>query len=227
MKKQHGVPARFALAALSGCALLASAAACGRADADRAFTPRGVVEVSPEAGAETREAATPSATVTGTDEAAGPEIQVEWPEGLSPKHKALLEAFVDDYRAQWRAITSHGRDLSYTEGVVDDAKRGAVKWVHSYVDEKLSAKGVIKLYSLRVVAEVEPGAQVAACLNQSGLRVTDWRGKLLAKQPDWIKPPKSTFLYSASFRHEDDGRWIVVRYRFADYPDEYAKECAR
>ncbi|MFC0864900.1 hypothetical protein ACFHYQ_21640 [Sphaerimonospora cavernae] len=225
MKKQHGVTARFALATLSGCALLASAAGCGRADADRGFTPRGVVEISP--GAETREAATPSAAADGTDGAAGPEIRVEWPEGLSSKHKALLKAFVDDYRAQWRAITSHGKDLSYTEGVVDDAKRGAVKWVHSYVDEKLSAKGVIKLYSLRVVAEVEPGAQVAACLNQSGLRVTDWQGKLLAKQPDWIKRPESIFLYSASLRHEDDGRWIVVRYRFADYPDEYAKECVR
>ncbi|WP_433499761.1 hypothetical protein ACQP1K_05415 [Sphaerimonospora sp. CA-214678] len=221
--------ARRVLAVLAGCALLASAAACGKAEAEGGFTPRGAARSSPEAGEQAAETATPSSPAAGTAEAAdaGPEIEIDWPEGLDSKREALFKAFTDDYIAQWRAIATHGEDLSYTEGVVDEAKRSAVKWVHSYVDQKMSAKGVIKLYALRVIAEVGKGVHVAACLDQSGLRLTDWRGSPLSEQPDWLEPPKSTFLYSAALRHEDDGRWIVVLYRFAEYPHEYAKECAR
>lgn len=217
------------LAVLTGCALLASVTACGRAEAGGGFTPRGTVQLSPEAGERAPDAASPSPPATGTAEGAdtGPRIEIDWPEGLNSEREALFKAFTDDYIAQWRAIATHGADLSYTEGVEGEAKRSAVKWVHSYVDQKMSAKGVIRLYALRVLAEVGNGVHVAACLDRSGLRVTDWQGRSLPDQPDWVKPPKSTYLYSAALRHEDDGRWVVVLYRFAEHPHEYAKECAR
>lgn len=206
------------------CALLAFTPGCGTAEADRGFTPRGVV-----ASPQPPEAAAPSTAAVRIDEATGPgpEFHIEWPEELDAKRKAMFQALTDDYIAQWRAIASRGKDLSYLKGIDKSVWQNASDWVHSYVNAKRSAKGVIKIYAFRVIAVVGRGAEVAACVDRTGLRLTDWRGKVVAEQPDWLKPPKSIYLHSVGLRFDEDGVWRVRLYRFADHPHEFAKECVR
>lgn len=206
------------------CALLMLVPGCGTAETDRGFTPRGVV-----ASPQTPQAAAPSTAAVRIDEATGPgpEFHIEWPEELDAKRKAMFQALTDDYIAQWRAIASRGKDLSYLKGIDKSVWQSASDWVHSFVKAKRSAKGVIKIYGFRVIAVVGRGAEVAACVDRTGLRLTDWQGKVVAEQPDWVTPPKSSYLHSVGLRFDEDGVWRVRLYRFADYPHEFAKECAR
>ncbi|WP_203980841.1 hypothetical protein [Planotetraspora silvatica] len=209
-----------AAAMVSICALLA---ACGGSPQERDFTPAGAVAGQPSSGAG---AVKPPGAETV---AAGPglKVETEWPDGLNASHTAIVKAFTDYYAGRWRAVGSLGKDKSYLGGVEDAAARDAYKWVRGFVAGKWSARGVAKLYALRVASVDGHGAQIDACVDESGVRVTDRSGTPVPAQPAWTKPPRSTYFQVAAVRQGDDGTWRIMLFRHASYPDERAKECVR
>jgi hypothetical protein len=206
-------------AVVSVCALLA---ACGGSP-NEAFTPAGAVAGQPSSGTGT---AKPPGTETV---AAGPglKVETEWPTGLDASRTSIVKAFTDYYAARWRAVGTLGKDKSYLDRVEDAAARDAYKWVRGFVAGKWSARGVAKLYALRVASVDGRGAQIDACVDESGVRVTDRSGAPVSTQPAWTKPPRSTYFQVAAVRQGDDDTWRIMLFRHASYPDERAKECVR
>jgi hypothetical protein len=92
----------------------------------------------------------------------------------------------------------------------------------------MSARGLAKVYALRVASVTGRGAEVDACVDESGVRVTDAAtGRTVAAQPSWTRPPTSTHLQVAGVRRGDDGRWRIKIFQNAVYPHQRAKECLR
>ncbi|MBX6382902.1 MAG: hypothetical protein IRZ07_07980 [Microbispora sp.] len=212
-------------------ALLASAAtsllsACAAPDAGRGFTPGGGAAPVAVTTAGTPGPRSGTETITA---APGLTIEIEWPDEPDPKRSGAIKAFADDFTAQWRAVGTLGEDRSWVKGI--DAKSpafmDALKWVQDFLRDKHSARGVARLYGLRVPAMVGRGAEVDGCVDVTGLRVTDRHGTPLARQPEWVKRPRAVYLQAAGLGHGDDGVWRIRFYRYAEYPDELAKECLR
>ncbi|GAA0388001.1 hypothetical protein Acor_53340 [Acrocarpospora corrugata] len=153
----------------------------------------------------------------------GLRIAIEWPS----ERNAMIKAFTDTYVRQWRAVGTGGRDESYLGGVIEPANRDSYRWVSSFLNEKLSARGTAKLYALRVASVTGRGAEINACVDESGIQVTDAGGEPIADQPPWTTPPRSTWFQVAAVRRGDDGTWRVKLLKHAAYPDELAKECLR
>lgn len=225
-------PARALL--LAACALLLSA--CAAPDADRGFTPGGgldPVAVASEETAETAETAAETPGLrAGTETimaAPGLTIEVEWPSEPDPDRAGAIKAFADDFVAQWRAVGTSGKDQSYVKGIDTDSPAyiDTITWLAGFFKDKQSARGVAKLYALRVPAVMGRGAEVNACVDLTGLRLTDQEGVPVARQPAWMKRPRAIFLQTAGLGQVDDGVWLIRLYRHADYPDERAKECLR
>ncbi|WP_432930108.1 hypothetical protein ACQPZZ_07345 [Microbispora sp. CA-135349] len=197
-------------------------------DADRGFTPGGGAEPAAATAATTATAGHTPGTETITA-APGLTIEVEWPDEPDPDRSSAIKAFADDFTAQWRAVGTLGKDTSYIKGidVKSPAIRDAIAWVRNFLDDKESARGVAKLYALRVPAVVGRGAEVDGCVDLTGVRLTDQEGTPLARQPTWLKRPRAVFLQTAGLVHDADGGWRIRLYRYADHSDERAKECLR
>ncbi|MEU6425923.1 hypothetical protein ABZ860_08465 [Microbispora sp. NPDC046973] len=206
------------------CTLLVSA--CAPPDADRGFTPGGGVEPAAAAASGTPGRQPGTETVTA---APGLTIEIEWPLEPDPKRSAVIKAFAGDFTAQWRAVGTSGGDRSYVKGIdaESSAYMDAVTWVQGFLKDGQSARGVARLYALRVPSVVGRGAEADGCVDLTGVRLTDREGTPLARQPAWLKRPRAVFLQTAGLGHGDDGVWRIRLYRHADYPDERAKECVR
>ncbi|GII43419.1 hypothetical protein Pph01_84220 [Planotetraspora phitsanulokensis] len=211
---------RRTVAVVSVCALLA---ACGGSPREREFTPSGAVAGETAAGTEAARPPGPETVAAGP----GLKVQTEWPSGLDASHTSIVKAFADYYAARWRAVGSLGKDKSYLDSVEDAAARDAYSWVRGFTAGKWSARGLAKLYSLRVASVDGHGAQIDACVDESGVRVTNRSGTPVSAQPAWTKPPRSTYFQVAAVRQGDDGTWRIMLFRHASYPDERAKECVR
>ncbi|MBO3745149.1 hypothetical protein J5X84_03645 [Streptosporangiaceae bacterium NEAU-GS5] len=156
--------------------------------------------------------------------APGLQVEVEWPSGT---RDPAIQSLVDSYVSQWRAVGTRGRDDSYLGGVEDEAGRDAYTWVSGFLSGRRSAQGVAKVYALRLTSVTGSGAEVDACVDESGLKLTDTSGTPVPEQPSWTKPPHAVYLQVAALHKGDDGAWRVKLFRHAAYPDERAKECAR
>ncbi|MEU7910651.1 hypothetical protein [Microbispora bryophytorum] len=209
---------------LPACLLLLSA--CAVPDADRGFTPGGGVEPAAAAASGTPGPQPGTETVTA---APGLTIEIEWPLEPDPKRSAVIKAFAGDFTAQWRAVGTSGGDRSYAKGIdaESSAYMEAVTWVQGFLKDRQSARGVARLYALRVPSVMGRGAEADGCVDLTGVRLTDQEGTPLSRQPAWLKPPRAVFLQTAGLGHGDDGVWRIRLYRHADYPDERAKECTR
>lgn len=160
--------------------------------------------------------------------APGMEVVVEWPAGLSAEHRAMVKAYRDYYTRVWGAIATGGEDDSYLTTLEGPASRSGYAWVRAFADSGGAAKGVVRVYGLRVTSVTGRGAQVDACVDRSGVRVTDAAtGRPDADQPDWTKPPESVHYQAAGVRRGDDGVWRVKVLRYAEQPDERARACLR
>jgi hypothetical protein len=160
--------------------------------------------------------------------AAGLRVLVEWPALPDPAQSAMLAALRDFYTGSWRAVATGGRDLSYLEDLEVDVGRQSYDWVRGFLDAKATARGTAHLYGLAVSAVSGDGAQVDACVDESGLRLVDAAtGRAAARQPAWTKPPRSVYQYVAAVRREDDGTWRIRALRHAAHPHERAKACLR
>ncbi|MEN3535380.1 hypothetical protein AAH991_09750 [Microbispora sp. ZYX-F-249] len=207
---------------ISACVLLLPA--CAPPDADRGFTPGGGAEPAAAAGTP---ASPPGAEAITA--APGLTVEIEWPDEPDPVRSAAIKAFARDFTAQWRAVGTSGGDRSYVKGIDPEssAYQDAVTWVRKFLEDGRSARGVAKLYALRVPAMTGRGAEVYGCVDVTGVRLTDREGTALARQPAWLKRPRAVYLQTAGLGRGDDGVWRIRLYRHADYPDELAKECQR
>ncbi|MFB9251538.1 hypothetical protein ACFFWE_25130 [Sphaerisporangium melleum] len=226
--------AAVAAVTLSGSCLL-GAAGCAEAGAARPFTPGGdaaPASSAPSGGPAGQASASAGglsvATEQTVDAGQGMNVSIEWPAGLDIEQQAMVKAFTDGYVASWRAVVTQGEDDAYLGSVQDQAGRDAYTWVRGFVDRREAATGTAKLYAIRVPSVSGRGAEVDACVDQSGVRVTDaGTGRPVARQPAWTRPPAAVYLQVAAVRKGDDGAWRVKTYMHASYPHQRAKECRR
>ncbi|MFI6320541.1 hypothetical protein ACIBG8_23605 [Nonomuraea sp. NPDC050556] len=187
---------RGLIAPVAAAALLT--AGCAATGVDRSFTPREAPAKPPVAEETTPAPETVQVGKTMT-------VTIERPVGADP---VLLKAFTDYYLASWRAVVGDD-DTGYTELVEDPAAREAYDWVASFAGQRV--KGTAKVYAMRVTAVVGDGAQVNACVDETGLRLT--KGA-----PAWTRKP---YLQAVVVHRGDDGVWRIKGFRHS------WKGCAR
>ncbi|SEG99410.1 hypothetical protein SAMN05444920_11321 [Nonomuraea solani] len=177
-------------------------AGCGAAE--RPYVPQ-----------ETRAAPPPrSATAAPEQEVAeGPETvdlggglraRIEWPADPDP----LLQVMVDQYVGTRKAV-ARGQRI-YKRGLELDAAVQASDWVESFAKVRWTMRGVGRLYNLRVIARMGKGAQINACVDESGIRLVSSRtGKAVSPQPEWLRTP---YGQSVAAHRGDDGVWRIRTY---------------
>ncbi|MGW3342893.1 hypothetical protein ACWDA3_06280 [Nonomuraea rubra] len=188
-------------AAMVLCLLLAA----GCAAQERPYRPK---ENAPAAAVGTTPAAPeerPSSSGPETIQVAdGLTARVEWPANPDP----LLKVMVDQYVGTRKAVVERRR--TYKDGLELDAAVQASEWVESFAAEGWSMRGVGRLYNLRVSARVGKGAQIDACVDESGVRMVSTRtGKAVSPQPEWLRTP---YGQSVAARRGDDGVWRIRTY---------------
>jgi len=220
-------PRWTALAATA--ALLAAGCAAGE---EETFVPGdGPAPGTAATGAAAPQASAPAGSgprVERVRSAPGMEVVVEWPGGLSAEHAAMVRAYRDYVTKIWGAIATSGKDRSYLETLEEPARFHGYEWVRAYAEGAMAAKGTVRLYGLRVTSVQGTGAEVDACIDRSGVRVTDAAtGRALADQPDWTRPGQAVHFQAAGVRRGEDGVWRVTVLHYAEQPDERAKGCLR
>lgn len=176
-------------------------AGCAAAGADRPFVPREAAASAPAPAVQTPGVETVQVGKLLT-------VLIERPVGGDP---ALLDAFTGYYVASWRAVVS--KDTGYLDLVEEPAGREAYTWVRGFAGR--SVQGSARVYAMRVTAVVGEGAQVNACVDETGLRLT---GAPVAKRPAWTRTP---YLQAVVLHRGDDGVWRVKGFRHS------WKGCAR
>ncbi|GLW96125.1 hypothetical protein [Microtetraspora sp. NBRC 16547] len=233
------------------CGLLGGllAAGCGSSGKEPVFTPGGTGALAgktagqpaPDAGQGTPPTATAGpgrqtqVPITPGVEAVpageGLRVEIEWPSGLDADVAGAVRAYAESYTALWRAVTTGGHDASYLTKVDETAIGDIVTRLRGFLDRNLSARGVARLYALRVDSSVtvgdRMGVQVLGCVDESAIRMIDTEGKPIADQPSWTRPPTSVYLWSAAIGRDEHGVWRIRLFRIATYPAAPAKECAR
>ncbi|WP_188191162.1 hypothetical protein [Nonomuraea sp. SYSU D8015] len=190
---------------VAGCGQAARPYAPGEAAAESAApketaTPE---QSSPAQAERPADEKLPSGTQT-IDVGHGLRIRVEWPADPHP----ALKPMVDQYVGTRKAVVE-GKTI-YKDGLEFDAAVQASEWVKSFVDEGWSMRGVGRIYNLRVAARMGRGAEVTACVDESGIRVVSSRtGKVISPQPDWLRTP---YPQSVGVRRGDDGVWRMRMY---------------
>lgn len=198
-------------------ATLVLVAGCAATGADRPFTPRQGSSAGPSAAT-----AAPSPVVETIRVGSRLNVLVERPVGQDAE---LLKVFTDLYTKSWKAVVTKGDDDGYLAGVEDPAGRQAYTWVRGFVSQGRTVRGSARVYAMTVSAVVGDGAQVDACVDESGLVLVSTRtGKAVPSQPMWTREP---YLQAMVVRRGDDGVWRVKGLRHATLTDERAKGCAR
>ncbi|MEV4110539.1 hypothetical protein [Nonomuraea sp. NPDC049695] len=178
-------------------------AGCGQAE--RAYTPAPVQRPSAN-GSESpgpAEKALPSGPQTIAI-GEGLRVRVEWPADPDPLLKVMVDQYVGTRKAVVEGTRGYRRDLEI------NAEEQASEWVNQLVDQERSLRGTSRLYKLRVSAQMGKGAQVNACVDESGVRMISSRtGKAVAPQPDWLRTPYSQ---SVVTHRGDDGVWRIRSY---------------
>lgn len=186
-------------------------AGCGQAE--RPYQPQGAPSPAEEAAAPTAgtsdDPAPTDQPAKSTTDAAGTEtiavadgvkMRVEWPAKRDP----LLELATRWYLGVRRAIVTGDYD-SLPEAELE-AVRDADSLVKEFNTEKMSIRGVGRLYDLRV-AVTGKGAKIDACVDETDIRlIRTATGKAVSPQPDWVRVP---YLQSAFAHRGDDGVWRI------------------
>ncbi|MFG1703443.1 hypothetical protein ACFLIM_09625 [Nonomuraea sp. M3C6] len=183
---------------------LLALAGCGQAE--RPYAPREAAtpgQSSPAQAERPADQKLPTGTQT-IDVAEGLRLRVEWPADPDPALKPMVDQYVGTREAVAEGQRIYKRDLEI------DAAVQASEWVESFADEGWTMHGVGRLYNLRVVARMGRGAQVNACVDESGIRMVSSRtGKAVSPQPDWLRTP---YPQSVGVRRGDDGVWRIRSY---------------
>ena len=190
-------------------------AGCGQAE--QPYRPGGATSPEKEAAVPTAEGGddTAGADPAGTDPPAesttdagtetiavadGVKMRVEWPAKRDP----LLELVTGWYLGLRRAIVTG--DFDSLPELELDAARDADSMVKEFTTEKMSIRGVGRLYNLRV-AVTGKGAKIDACVDETDMRlIRTGTGKAVSPQPRWVRVP---YLQSAFAHRGDDGVWRI------------------
>ncbi len=194
-------------------------AACAPSEAER-FTP---ADLPPETSSPSP---APTAPKVETVEVS-PDVQVvvEWPAITDRDAIAMINSFRDYRAGSFRAVVTRGRDVAYRETVQEGASLDAYAWVKAFLDQRRSVRGISRLYSLNVVSVTGRGAELNACVDETGMRLLDAEtGKAVRRQPDWARRP---FLQVAGLRRGDDGIWRIKLLQHAKPFSEASKGCHR
>ncbi|WP_093169858.1 hypothetical protein [Sinosporangium album] len=219
-------------------AVLATCTACAE---PRPFTPGGALADTP--------ADTPPRTAAGTAAPSGSPsgsvgssasgggrvdtvtvgpgltVTIEWPARESAGRTAMLKALTD-YIVGVRRAVAGDTTTDYRTLVQDDASRHALAWVDTFRRDGHSLQGHIRIYRPAVKAVVGAGAEVSACVDESGAELIDARTrKALPDQPAWTRSPDGIYAQMAGVRRGDDGVWRVISLQHAQQPQDPAKEC--
>lgn len=111
-------------------------------------------------------------------------VRIEWPSDADP----LVRLVADYYVASRRAVVTG--DDGYLDNLEYDAVDIAGRWVDEFADQERTLRGVARLYNLRVASVMGKGAQVNACVDETGVRLVSTRtGKAVPRQPAWTRAP--------------------------------------
>ncbi|MEO3886209.1 hypothetical protein [Nonomuraea sp. B5E05] len=188
-------------------------AGCG--PAERPYTPQEAA--SPASG---RPAPSPSKSESGAAPASGSEtlkiggdklqVRIEWPDDPDPLLKLITGYYVASRKALVSGSDRYLKDLDLELTAV----REAYDWVHGYTEEDMTVRGDARLYNLRVAALVGKGAQVNACVDESGVRVLSSRtGEAVEPQPAFVREP---YLQAVLAHRGDDGVWRIRSFSYGE-----------
>ncbi|MCA2224256.1 hypothetical protein [Nonomuraea aurantiaca] len=183
--------------------MLALLLAAGCGPPERPYTPSDVA--TPVTG-DTAAAPAPTPAQSKTVEV-GDELKVKVEKGSSAS--ALQRLFADYYVERWKAVVIG--DTGYLRHVEPSMIPRAGEWVRGFADRQESARGVARLYRLRITSVMGKGAQVDTCVDERGVRlVSTPTGKAVARQPDWVRAP---YLQAVLAHRGDDGVWRIREFR--------------
>ncbi|WP_113702903.1 hypothetical protein [Nonomuraea lactucae] len=129
------------------------------------------------------------------------QVRIEWPADADPLLRLVTDYYLDSRRA---VVTGDDR---YLRNLEFDAADQAHAWVREFADQERSLRGVARLYNVRVQAVMGKGAQVNACVDESGLRLIATRtGKAVSPQPRWTRVP---YMQAVAAHRGDDGVWRI------------------
>ncbi|MFF3440413.1 hypothetical protein [Streptosporangium sp. NPDC002721] len=203
--------------------VLLAATACTPSEAER-FTPADLpADLSAEGSSPGPARTEPKVETVEVS----PDVQVvvEWPAAPDRDTTAMIDSFRDYRAGSFRAVVTGGRDTAYLGTVQEGASTDAYTWVKAFLDQRRSVRGTSRLYALNVVSVTGRGAELNACVDETGMRLLDAEtGKAVRRQPDWARRP---FLQVAGLRRGDDGIWRIKLLRHAKPFSEASKGCLR
>lgn len=187
-------------------ALLFAVAGCGVAE--RPYRPQ---EVPPPPQADGTAAAEKERPVAGPETirlGEGLRATIEWPADPDPLLKVMVDQYVGTRKALAAGATTYKHNLEL------DARIQANGWLQGFAERGETIRGLGRVYNLRVQAVVGKGAQINACIDETGIKVVSARtGKALARQPSWLRTP---YAESVIARRGDDGVWRIRTYTDSD-----------
>ncbi|WP_326635940.1 hypothetical protein OG884_22790 [Streptosporangium sp. NBC_01755] len=194
-------------------------AACAPSEAEQ-FTPSDLpVETSSPAPTQTA----PRAETVQV--APGVRVVVEWPATADRDAIGMINTFRDYRAGSFRAVVTGGQDTAYHATVQEGASTDAYLWVKEFLNQRRSVRGTSRLYALNIVSVTGRGAELNACVDETGMRLLDTEtGKAVRRQPDWTRHP---FLQIAGLRRGDDGIWRIKLLQHAEPLSEASKGCLR
>ncbi|HUR04159.1 MAG TPA: hypothetical protein VM347_16560 [Nonomuraea sp.] len=183
--------------------MLALLLAAGCGPPDRPYVPG---DAPTPATGESAARPAPTSSLSKTVEV-GDSLKVKVEKGTTSN--ALQRLFADYYVERWKAVETG--DNQYLRHLEPPLIPEAGQWVRGFADRKESARGVARLYKLRITSVMGKGAQVDTCVDERGVRLLSTpTGKAVAPQPDWVRAP---YLQTVLAHRGDDGVWRIRELR--------------
>jgi hypothetical protein len=130
--------------------------------------------------------------------------RIEWPADPDPLLKVMVDQYVGTRKAVAEGATVYNHNLEI------DAEVQANGWIRGFVEHGQSMRGIGRVYNLRVFAHQGRGAQINACIDETGIRViSTTTGKAVPRQPAWLRTP---YPKSVLAHRGDDGVWRIRTY---------------
>lgn len=133
--------------------------------------------------------------------AEGLRIRIEWPADPDPLVKLMVDQYVGTRKALAEGATSYTEDMEY------DAMEQASGWLQEYAAKGHTIRGLGRIYNVRIRSVQGRGAQVDACLDESGMRVVSAAtGKTVEKRSS------DPYALSVVAHRGQDDRWRIRTY---------------
>ncbi|MBF8186699.1 hypothetical protein ITP53_13300 [Nonomuraea sp. K274] len=197
--------------------LLALLAVAGCGQPERPYAPKEAPAPATSSAAAKTESpapAEPAEDETAEDELpSGPQTvqvaenlraRIEWPTDPDPLLKVMVDQYVGTRKAVAEAASGYGHNMEI------QAEAQATGWIREFAERDQSMRGIGRVYNLRVASARPKGAQINACIDETGIRlISASTGKAVARQPGWTRAP---YPESVIVHRGDDGVWRIRTY---------------